>query len=165
MDDRSSGMWVIALTFITAMLFSVVSLPEFVPWELGYLRPEWVVLVLIYWVVALPQRIGLVIAWVIGLLVDVLSGSLLGQHGLVFIIIVYITASLYQRLRMFAVWQQSLIVFGIVSLSQLVDFWIENIVGLARWELWYLFPAIMSAFMWPWVFMVLRFLRRFFRVN
>ena len=66
MDDRSSGMWVIALTFIIAMLFSVVSLPEFVPWELGYLRPEWVVLVLVYWVVALPQRIGLVLAWVIG---------------------------------------------------------------------------------------------------
>jgi len=165
MDDRSSGMWVIALTFIIAMLFSVISLPEFVPWELGYLRPEWVVLVLVYWVIALPQRVGLVIAWVIGLLLDVLSGNLLGQHGFVFIIIVYITASLYQRLRMFAVWQQSLIVFGIVSLGQLVDFWIENIVGLVRWDLWYLFPAIMSALMWPWVFMALRFLRRFFRVS
>ncbi|MFT7688830.1 MAG: rod shape-determining protein MreD [Candidatus Azotimanducaceae bacterium] len=165
MDEKSSGLWVIALSFIVAMLLSVVSLPEFVPWELGYLRPEWVVLVLVYWVIALPHRVGLVIAWLVGLLVDVLSGSLLGQHGFVFTIIVYITASLYQRLRMFAVWQQSLIVFGIVGLGQLVNFWIENIVGLARWDLWYLFPAIMSALMWPWVFMSLRFLRRFFRVS
>ncbi|MBL4681211.1 MAG: rod shape-determining protein MreD [Pseudomonadales bacterium] len=165
MEDKSNGMWVIIITFAIAMLFSVVALPNFVPWELGYLRPEWVVLVLIYWVIALPHRVGPLVAWIMGLLVDVLSGSLLGQHGLIFIIILYITASLYQRLRMFTVWQQSLIVFVIVGLGQLLNFWIENMIGLSKWDLWYLFPAVMSALTWPWIFMVLRFLRRFFRVS
>lgn len=163
-DGKGSGLWVIALTFAIAMLFSVVSLPDIVPWELGYLRPQWVVLVLIYWIIALPQRMGIVMAWLIGLLLDVLMGSLLGQHGIALIVVAYIASSLYQRLRMFAIWQQSLVVFAIVGLSLLIHSWIDITAGLAEWNLWYLLSAFISALLWPWVFMVLRYLRRFFNV-
>ncbi|MBV1876890.1 MAG: rod shape-determining protein MreD [Pseudomonadales bacterium] len=152
------------MTFAIAMLLAVVSLPDSLPRELGHLRPQWIELVLIYWVIALPHRVGIVVAWTIGILMDVLLGSLLGQHGLAFIIVTYISSSLYQRLRMFAVWQQSLIVFAIIGLSLLINFWIENIVGLAEWSLWYLLPAIVSALLWPWIFLCLRFSRRFFHV-
>lgn len=156
---------VIALSFIVAMMLAVISMPEFVPVELGYLRPEWVVLTLIYWVIALPQRIGIAVAWVLGLSVDVLLGSLLGQHALAFIIVAYIASSIYQRMRMFAIWQQSLIVFAIVGLNQLINFWIESITTLAEWSMWYLFPSVVSAFLWPWVFLILRYFRRRFNVT
>lgn len=164
-DSKGNGLWVVALTFAIAMLFSVVSLPDIVPWELGYLRPQWVVLVLIYWIIALPQRMGIVIAWLIGLLLDVLMGSLLGQHGISLIVVAYIASSLYQRLRMFAIWQQSLVVFAVVGLSLLIHSWIEITAGLAEWNMWYLLSAFISALLWPWVFMVLRYLRRFFNVE
>jgi rod shape-determining protein MreD len=165
-DERRSGLWVIFATFAVAMLFSIVALPESVPRELGYLRPQWVVLVLIYWIIALPHRVGIVTAWLIGLLVDVLAGSsLLGQHGIAFIVVAYIAVSLYQRLRMFAVWQQSLIVFAIVGLNQMINSWIENIAGVSEWNMWYLLSAFISALMWPWVFLVLRYLRRIFNVT
>jgi len=164
--ERRSGLWVIFATFAVAMLFSVVALPESIPWEMGYLRPQWVVLVLIYWIIALPQRIGILTAWLIGLLVDVLSGSsLLGQHGIAFIVVAYISASLYQRLRMFAVWQQSLIVFAIVGLNQMINSWIENIAGVSEWNMWFLLTAFISALMWPWIFLILRYLRRVFNVT
>ncbi|MBD3648201.1 MAG: rod shape-determining protein MreD [Pseudomonadales bacterium] len=158
-------MWVIALSFIMAMILTVISMPRFVPAELGYLRPEWVALVLIYWVIALPQRIGIVAAWVIGMLVDVLLGTLLGQHALAFIFIAYIASTLYQRMRMFSVWQQSLIVFAIIGLNQLINFWIESIAGQVEWSIWYLFPSIVSAMLWPWVFLILRYMRRTFNVT
>ncbi|HIG40161.1 MAG TPA: rod shape-determining protein MreD [Gammaproteobacteria bacterium] len=164
-EIRSNGLWVIVASFIIAMLFSVVALPDSIPWELGYLRPQWVVLVLIYWIIALPHRIGIVVAWLVGLLLDVLLGSLLGQHGMAFIVVAYIASSLYQRLRMFAVWQQSLIVFATVGLSQMINFWVENLAGLSEWDMWYLVSAFISALLWPWVFMVLRYLRRVFNVT
>ena len=164
-DEKGSGLWVVAATFTLAMLLAVISLPEFVPWELGYLRPQWVLLVLIYWVIALPHRIGILVAWTAGLLVDILLGSLLGQHGIAFIVVAYIASSLYQRLRMFAVWQQGLIVFATIGLSQLINLWIENIAGLSTWSLWYLLPAFVSALVWPWIFLALRYLRRFFYVT
>jgi len=81
------------------------------------------------------------------------------------VVVAYIAQSLYQRLRMFTVWQQSGIVFAIVGLSQLINFWIENIAGLADWSLWYLLPSVVSALLWPWIFLVLRYLRRVFDVT
>ena len=160
-----AGLWVIALTFVVAMVLAIVPLPDSVPVELGYLRPEWVVLVLIYWVIALPRRVGILVAWSVGLIVDVLLGSLLGQHGIAFIIAAYIASSLYQRLRMFSLWQQSMIVFAIVGLNQLINFWIESIVGIGNWNLWYLLGSVVSALLWPSVFFLLRYLRRQFNVT
>ena len=159
------GLGVIALTFVVAMILAIVPLPDSVPIELGYLRPQWVALVLIYWVIALPGRVGILVAWSIGLIVDVLLGSLLGQHGVAFILVAYIASSLYQRLRMFSLWQQSLIVFAIVGLNQLINFWIESIVGIGDWNMWYLLSSVVSALLWPSVFLLLRYLRRQFNVN
>lgn len=160
-----AGLWVIALTFVVAMVLAIVPLPDSVPVELGYLRPQWVVLVLIYWVIALPQRVGILVAWSVGLIVDVLLGSLLGQHAVAFIIVAYIASSLYQRLRMFSLWQQSIIVFAIVGLNQLINFWIESIVGTGDWNMWYLLASVVSALLWPSMFFLLRYLRRQFNVT
>lgn len=162
---RANGLWVIPLTIVAAMILSVVSLPASVPSQVGYLRPEWVALVLIYWVIALPHRVGIIIAWCVGLLMDVLLGDLLGQHAIAFMIIAYIGQNLYQRLRMFTVWQQSLIIFAIVGLNQLINFWIESIAGLANWSMWVLLPSVVSALLWPWIFLILRYLRRIFNVT
>ena len=96
---------------------------------------------------------------------DVLLGDLLGQHGIAYVLVAYIAQSLYQRLRMFTVWQQSAIVFAIVGLNQLVNFWIESIAGLAEWSLWYLLPSVVSAQLWPWIYLILRYLRRVFDVT
>lgn len=164
-DSKLGGFSVIALTFVVAMIFAIIPLPDVVPVKLGYLRPEWVVLVLIYWVIALPHRVGIAIAWMVGLIVDVLLGSLLGQHAIAFIIVAYIVSSLYQRLRMFSVWQQSMIVFATVGLNQLINIWIESIAGFGEWNMWYLLASVMSALLWPWVFLALRYLRRQFNVT
>ena len=164
-STRIGSSWVIALTFLVAMVLAVLPMPEMFPVEIGYLRPEWVVLVLIYWVIALPQRVGIVIAWMVGFLTDVLLGSLLGQHAMSFVVVAYIAVSLYQRLRMFSIWQQSLVVFAIVGLNQLINFWIESIAGLTEWNLWYLLASVMSAFLWPWIYLLLRYLRRRFGVS
>lgn len=164
-DIRAAGLVVIVASFFVAMILSVITLPSSVPSVVGYLRPEWVVLVLIYWNIALPHRVGLVVAWLIGLMLDVLLGDLLGQHGIGLVIVAYIAQSLYQRLRMFSIWQQSLIVFVIVGLYQLINFWIESVVAQAEWSLWYLLPSVVSALVWPWVFLVLRYLRRMFNVT
>ena len=164
-DSRMNGIWVIGLTFIAAMSLSVLSLPVSIPLELGYLRPEWVTLVIIYWVIALPNRVGIVVAWTVGLLMDVLLGSLLGQHAIAYMIVAYVSYTLYQRLRMFAIWQQSLVIFAIVGLNQLVKFWIESIAGIVDWTMWYFLPSVISALVWPWVFLLLRFMRRSFNVT
>ena len=121
-------------------------------------------MVLMYWVIALPHRIRLVTAWIVGMIVDVLLGGLLGQHALSYVIVTYVAASVYQRLRMFSVWQQGAVIFVILGLSHIVGFWIESIAGLSQWSLWYILPAVTGALLWPWVFLLLRSLRRRYAV-
>lgn len=164
-DNRTLGVSVIALTLLIAMVLAIIPVPPIVPAELSYLRPDWVALVLIYWIIALPHRIGVMTAWFVGLIMDVLLGSLLGQHALAFVVIAYISASLYQRLRMFSVWQQALIVFAILGVNHLINFWVESVAGLATFSMWYLMPSLVGALLWPWIFLLLRYLRRRFNVS
>ena len=71
------------LTLAGALILTVVHAPLAWPDWLGWLRPGWVVLVVFFWVMELPHRIGLVSAWIVGLLVDVLYADPLGLNGLV----------------------------------------------------------------------------------
>lgn len=150
---------------VVAFVLTVFALPGSLPEALAYGRPEWVALVLIYWVIATPHRVGVVVAWCCGVAVDLLDGSLMGQHALALVVVAYVAGALYQRMRMFAVWQQGLIVMAICAASQTINFTIESIAGTGRWDVLYFLPSVVSALLWPWMFLVLRFLRRRFDVN
>ena len=98
MQKKAHAVWVIFLTFFISYLLAIVPFPE---WAMDY-RPEWVPMVLMYWVMALPYRVGIGSAWVAGIVLDVLEGSVLGLNALGLVVIAYITLNLHQRLRMFS---------------------------------------------------------------
>jgi rod shape-determining protein MreD len=158
---KHHGGSVILLTFIVALLLTVIPLPE---WA-RYVRPDWVGLVLIYWCMALPERVGVTTGWFTGLLVDMLTGSLLGQHALALTVVAYLTLRFHQRLRLFPVLQQSLTVLVLLILHQLLALWISRIIGRpgAPWFFWA--PSVLGMLIWPLVFSMLRGMRRGFRVN
>jgi rod shape-determining protein MreD len=155
------GGWVIVASFMVAFLLAVFPLPASIMWA----RPDWVALVLIYWVIALPQRFGIVLSFSVGLLQDVLEGAMLGHHALSLSVVAYLCLVLYQRLRLFNLWQQAAVIFVIVGINQLVGLWIQNISGLATQGALFLMPVVMSALLWPGVMSLLRFLRRRFEVS
>lgn len=156
MNLRSNNGWVIWVTLLFALVLSVVPMPKSL--ELG--RPLWVALFLVYWVLTLPHRGGMGVAFVFGLMLDVLSGSLLGQNGLPLLLTVFLVLSLQQRLRMFPLWQQSVVLLVILGLGQLVQLWLNTLVGNRPPTLLFLVPVPVSALLWPWVFVSLQWLRR-----
>ena len=95
--------WMVWLTFAIGMLLSVSPLPQF----MEILRPLWLALLLAFWALAMPQIVGMVTAWCLGLAEDVLYGTLLGQNALILTLITYLVLALQQRLRMFPMWQQA----------------------------------------------------------
>jgi len=159
---KHHGGWIITVTFLLAALLTVLPLPE---WMESY-RPEWVALVVIYWVMALPDRIGLFTAWVSGFFLDVVEGSLLGMNALALALVAYLALSLYQRMRMFTAVQQSSTVLILVGIHQLLSFWVltANSQNTAP-NLIFMISALSSAIVWPFVFLGLRFLRRTFRIT
>jgi len=158
---RRHGGGIIAVSFIVALLLTIVPMPE---WG-RYIRPDWVGLVLIYWCLALPERVGIITGWVLGLALDVLTGSLLGQNALALTIVAWATLKFHQRVRLFPVWQQALTVFVLLILHQLLVLWISRIIGRAGAPWYYWAPSLTGMFLWPVIFFVLRGLRRGFRVS
>ena len=119
-SDRSAGGGVVVVSFIIALLLTILPLPD---WAAPY-RPDWVLLVLIYWCMALPERIGVGTGWVMGLLLDVINGVLLGLHALAFSVVAYLAMLLHRRIRVFPLWQQALTVLILVGFSQLLVLWV-----------------------------------------
>lgn len=153
---RARNGWFVWFTLLFGLLLSVAPMPEFM--EVG--RPLWLGLVLAYWSLAAPQRIGMTRLWLLGLAADVLYGTPLGQNALVLALIVFMLMSLHQRLRMFPVWQQSLVLLVVFGLAQLVQLWINTLTGNRPPTLLFLFPALVSALLWPWVFTVMYWFTR-----
>ncbi len=155
--EKHHGGWVIILSFIISFILAIIPLPSYATvW-----RPDWVAMVLIYWCLAIPQRVGVATGWFTGIIHDVLSDTLLGQHALFFCLIAYISVKWHRQVRLFTVWQQALSVFVVIAVSQLINKWIYDIAGsyiLVEWS--FIYPAISSMLLWPWLFTLLRDLRR-----
>jgi rod shape-determining protein MreD len=157
---RHHGGIVIVFTFVVALLLTIIPLPQ---WARLY-RPDWVGLVLIYWCLAVPDRVGVAYGWMLGLLVDALTGSLLGQNALGLTIVAFLTLKLHKRLRLFPIWQQSLTVLLLLVIHQLLSLWISRVIGRPPQPWVYWAPSLVGMLLWPLVFMTLRGLRRQFRV-
>jgi rod shape-determining protein MreD len=160
--SRPHASWFILLTIVIAGLLGIMPLPDW----LEAWRPEWIAVVLVYWVIALPHRVGLFTAWIIGFFVDVLEGSLLGLNAITLTLIAYVALSLYQRLRMFTPLQQSTTILMLVGISQLLIFWVLTATGQnTPPNLMFVVSALSSALVWPLVFVLLRYGRRTLRVT
>ncbi|GIZ11616.1 rod shape-determining protein MreD [Pseudomonas sp. NCCP-436] len=153
--------WVIWLSLVLGLLLSVSPLPEFM--QIG--RPLWVALILTYWLLELPHRVGMTTAWVLGLAQDVLFGTLLGQHALILTLVAFLVLSLHQRLRMFPLWQQSMVLMVVLGLAQLVQLWLNALTGSRPPTLAFILPAVVSALLWPWLCGFLRGVHRRLNVN
>ena len=158
---RRHGNWVIVLSLLLALVLTLLPLPS---WAAPY-RPDWVALVLIYWCLALPERVSVGIGWSMGLLLDGLSGTLLGQHALGLTVMMYLTAKLHQRIRLFPIWQQSLTVMLLLAMNQMLVLWVSGILGRPPHSWLYWAPSLSGLLLWPWLCGLLRDLRRRFRVT
>lgn len=159
---KPRNLWVIILSLVFAAVLAIVPLPLW----LEQWRPDWVAIVLIYWVIALPHRVGIFAAWIVGFLMDVLEGSLLGVNALVLALFAYAGLTIYQRMRMFTPLQQSIVVLMLVGLGQLIVFWVRTATGQnTADDLSFILSAVSSALIWPLMFVWLRFWRRSFLVN
>ncbi|RKF21363.1 rod shape-determining protein MreD [Alginatibacterium sediminis] len=149
-------MLAILFTICVALVLTIIP----VPIVLESFRPDWVLLCLTYWVTALPRRANVGVAFICGLLLDVLLGSTLGVRALALSIVAYLIANNYTRVRNYSVWQQALIIGVLCGLNRLIVFWAEHVVHDVRLNSGYFIPIVSSIFVWPWVFLILRRIRR-----
>ena len=124
---------VIHASLVIALILMILPLPD---WAQIY-RPNWMALVLIYWSMALPRRVGLWFAFFSGIVLDTSLGTILGQHTLALVVVVFFNLNFYQRIRVLALAQQAIYVFALLLINQVVVAWVDESVpvfGLLKWQ-------------------------------
>jgi rod shape-determining protein MreD len=149
---RFSG--AIITSLFVALILSLLPLSEpFATW-----RPEWIVLVVIHWGILFPKTSSYILVFITGLLIDDLSGTVLGQHSLSLVVVLYFTLSLNRRLSAKTLMQQVFIIFIAMGSYLLINLWMLNISNNKPQDWHYWAPLISSIGVWPIVHRLLCFL-------
>lgn len=136
------------LFFVTVVLALVLSISLF-PVGWFEFRPEWLGLVVFYWTFRAPAQFGILMAWCLGLLLDVLEATPLGTNALGMALIAFLVLTIHQRLRMYPLPQQCLMVFLLLGINQMLVHFIKQLLGADTAGFSYLWPALTSAIAWP----------------
>ncbi|KPD24241.1 rod shape-determining protein MreD [Idiomarina zobellii] len=155
------GIVTLLVTYVIALTLMVMPMPA----TFDVFRPDWVTLVMLYWIIALPHRVSMGTALILGVLSDVLLGSIVGVHALGMVIVAYLAARNFQRLRNFALIQQAVVIAVLILLKRFIVFEANVFLHDAEFTLSYFWPVLTSAVFWLWVFPLLRKVRRQFGVS
>ena len=136
--------WFIALSLLAALLIDFLPLGR-VAW-----MPDLVALTLVFWNVHQPRRVGMAVAFALGLAVDVQQGSVLGQHALAYTVLSYFAISLHRRLLWFPPWTQAVQILPLLLLSQAVQILVKALRGAAMPDLLVVLAGpVLDAALWP----------------
>jgi rod shape-determining protein MreD len=142
----------VILSFIMAMILRILPLPP----DWFAFNPDWLALLLIYWTLLAPERVGIVTAWLVGFFADVLTGRLFGQHALAYAAIAYINLHMRQRLLGLPLLVQCIWVFCLLLLAQLLIMWTQRMEMAESMRVIYWLPSLTGALAWPLVYGVMQ---------
>ncbi|EER47505.1 rod shape-determining protein MreD [Actinobacillus minor] len=153
--------------FVLVSIFIVAFILEIMPWPIGFqgFRPSWLILVLIYWALALPDKVSVGTAFIAGIVWDLILGSILGIHALVLSISIYFVAKHHLVLRNLSLWLQGLLVMLYIIMIRGFIFVIEHTLHAATFNTQEIAGAFISGILWPWVFLLMRQIRRQLRLR
>jgi len=147
-------------TFIALSIFVALML-NWLPWQGLWLalRPDFAALVLLYWCTHKPHRIGIGIAWTVGIFADVADSSLFGQHALSYSVLAFGGILLHRRIQMFVLREQPLQVFPLLLISYAMFASVHWLMrGDMSWE--FFLGCLTSALLWVPLSILLQTTRR-----
>ena len=142
--------WFIVFSLLVALVLNFLPTSAW-PWV-----PDWVALVLVFWSIREPRRVGMGAGFLLGLAMDVADVSLMGQHALAYVVASYVAAYLSRRILWFPIGLQALHVLPLLLIVQLVQFGVRTMPGASLPGLdYFIGPLIGVLFWWPITFLLL----------
>ena len=141
---------------------------QIIPWspEYNIFKPHLLMLIMAYWLIALPHRIGMGVAFLLGIVLDLFSGSLLGVHAFIVSCVAYLLIFKFQLIRNLALWQQSIIIFAVSLCYNLLVFLFQvSIYHTITISPLILVSSLIDGLLWIVIYLSLRLIRRNFAVN
>lgn len=131
------------LSLVAALLLNMLPLGR-QPW-----MPDLLALVLVFWTVHQPLRVGIGAAFAFGLVVDVQQAGLLGQHALVYTALSYLAIMIHRRLLWFAVSSQALQIAPLLVAAHVLELVVRLLAGDSFPGLSFWLAPLLQALLWP----------------
>lgn len=146
----------IFITILIGLILQIVPMPS----QLDLYRPDWLLLILCYWVMALPNRVNVGIAALTGVILDLLYGTALGVHSFALTVPIFLVAANYQRMRNQSILQLAITIGVLSMIYHLLIYWLQFWLTSIDFRWVFLWPSFTSILLWPWLFWLLRKFRR-----
>lgn len=153
--SRARNGWILPVSLLLALLLGLVPLPDAVQ----PLRPYWLALVLAYWVLEEPDKVGIGMAFLLGLVADLAFGGLIGEQALRLAILTFILDRIRPRMRFFPLSQQAVTIGALLLNDRVIGAAIHLVLGAPAlpWSYWWA-PAV-GLLLWAPLYLVLDALR------
>jgi rod shape-determining protein MreD len=142
------------------IVFSLVAatILNMLPWSgmVFWYRPDFVALTVLYWVIQQPHRVGFMVAFILGLLMDVSDGALLGQHALAYSILVYGGILFHRRVRLFWPIAQIVHVIPLLLVNDVIILGIRLLAGADFPGYRFFIGSFVGGALWPFLSMLLK---------
>lgn len=158
------GAWSPVPVFLFSLLLALLVAVYPLSPQWSVYRPELICLIVIYWVLHTPHQLGVGLAWLVGLLQDVVEDSVWGGHALALALVAYICLMSYRRLRSYSLSQQTFWIFVFVGIHQLFVNWIQGLGGYSGPARFMVISALVSAVCWPVLVICMRPVQRRYRI-
>lgn len=152
---RARSPWILPLSLVIALVLALLPMPP----VLQPLRPYWLALVMAYWVMEDPDRVGLGFAFLVGLVADLVIGSLFGEQALRLVVITFILQRFRARLRFFPMSQQALAMGALLLNDRIVTTAVHLILSAPVPTSMSWFSPLVGMLLWVPVFVLLDGLR------
>jgi rod shape-determining protein MreD len=140
--------------------FLVALALNMLPWG-TWPAPDFLALTLVFWNVFQPRRVGIALAWLLGILMDVHAGAVLGQHALAYSLLSYGAIALHRRLLWYSIWGQALQLLPLFLLASVAVSLIHLFLSGLTPSWTYFLSPVLTALLWtPLTTIMLRYLNR-----
>lgn len=145
MSQARTSLWLVPASLLIAFVLDSVEIPD----SLAPYRPEFLLIVILFWQIEFPRSLGLLVGWLVGLTIDVYANTPLGQHALAFVLCGAVVIGLNEWLRSMTPVQQAVLMWPVFILFEFTLFWIDGITGQSPDWLWRWAPAFTTPLIWP----------------
>jgi rod shape-determining protein MreD len=152
---RAPTSWLVYGSFALALIFMILPLPA----GIDAMRPFLLAMFMAYWSMEVPHKVGIGTAFFVGLLADLLAATLLGEHALRLVVLVFLVQRFRARLRFFPLWQQALalgLLLGNDQILLIIIHWLSG-ATLVSWK--NAVSPLLGMLLWPWLYVLLDMVR------
>jgi rod shape-determining protein MreD len=146
----------ILLTLFIALTLNLMPWPNWINW----LLPDFVALLVLYWSIEAPRKMSFILAWCLGLMMDIANGSLFGQHALAYVILVYAGIAVHRRIQNFQIPAQLLHIAPLLLLTNCVVLLVRALADASYPGYSYFLSTLVGVALWPVIGFILKIPQR-----